>query len=325
MTDIYRARPRLRRLALLLGAALIPALAAAQFPDRTVRLVVPYAAGGAADLLARSYADKLKEQIGQTVVVENRPGATGSIGTDAVVKAPADGYTLVLNSSAVVINPWLFKQPFDVLTDLTPVARTAETPYVVFVGADLPVQNLDEFIAYARDNPGKLACSTYGNGSPTHLALELLKKSAGLDILHIPYKTFAQALPDLFSGQLGCSFDLPTVAAPFVQSGKLRAIAHTGVGPMTMYPQAEPIGKRYPSATVIGWQAVFARSSTPAPVIERLRTEWDKVVSSPDVQQRIRESGYMKSSGTISDFEKELTSDHEKFGKVIKETGIRLE
>ena len=310
---------------LALAVLLAPALAAADYPDKPLRFVVPYAPGGAADNLARTYAEKLKEQMGQPVVVENKPGATGAIGTDAVAKAPGDGYSMVLNSSAIVINPWLVRQPFDVMKDLVPVARAAESSYVVLVGARLPIHNLDEFIAYARANPGKLECSSYGNGSPPHIALELFKKAAGVNILHVPYKTFSQALPDLLSGQLGCSIDLPTVPQPFVKSGQLRAIAHTGNGQMPMYPGAEPFGKRFPAATVVGWQGIFAASSTPRPVLERLRTGWAKALAHPDVQQKIRDAGYQYASVPVDVFVKEIAGDYEKYGKIIRETGIKAE
>ncbi len=242
-----------------------------------------------------------------------------------MAKAPADGYSIVLNSSAIVINPWIGKQPFDVMKDLTPVARTAETPYVVMVGTKLPIHNFDDFLAYAKNNPGKMECSSYGTGSPPHLALELLKKAAGLNILHVPYKTFAQALPDLMSGQLGCSIDLPTVALPFVKSGQLRAIAHTGEGTMAMYPGAEPFGKRYPGATVVGWQAIFAASATPRPVLERLRTGFAKALAHPEVQQKIRDSGLQTSNVSMEAFTKEIAADYDKFGRIVKETGIKLE
>jgi tripartite-type tricarboxylate transporter receptor subunit TctC len=318
---------RRRQLSQLLAAALLaaPALAAADYPDKPIRFVVPYVAGGAADMLARAYSEKLKEQMGQPIVVDNKPGATGTIGTDLVAKSPGDGYTMVLNSSAIVINPWLVKQPFDVMKDLVPVARTAETPYVVLVNAKLPIHDFDEFLAYAKANPGKLDCSSYGNGSPPHIALELLKKSAGLNIVHVPYKTFGQALPDLLSGQLGCAVDLPTVPLPHVKSGALRAIAHTGSGTMSMYPNAEPFGKRFPAATVVGWQAIFAPSATPRPVLEKLRTGWSKALAHPEVQQKIRDAGYQPSTISMDGFIKEIAADSEKFGKIIRETGIKAD
>ena len=162
--------------------------------------------------------------------------------------------------------------------------------------------------------------------SPPHLALELFKHAAGVNILHVPYKTFSQSLPDLMSGQLGCSIDLPTLVAAHVKSGQLRAIAHTGTGSMSMYPGVEPFGKRFPGATVVGWQGIFAPSSTPKPVVERLRADWAKVLANPELQQKIRDAGFQSSSSPSVDvFAKEIATDYEKFGKVIKATGIKLE
>ncbi len=310
---------------LIAATMLAPALAAADFPDRPLRLVVASAAGSSADILARVYAERLKNQIGQPVVVDNRPGANGAIGADAVAKAPADGYTMLLHSSSLAINPWIVKQPFNFMQDLTPVARTAETPYLVTVSAQLPVQNLEDFIAHAKKNPGRLSCGTYGIGSPPHLALELLKPAAGINVLHVPYKSSAQALPDLFSGQLACVIEPPPGSVQHIQSGRLRVIAHTGDAENSVLPGVEPIGKRYPGVAVVGWQAIFAPSSTPKPVLERLRAEWAAVVASPEVAQKIREAGFQPSKGSFDDFAKTVETDYEKFGKIIKETGIRLE
>lgn len=319
--NIYKTFNRLFATALMLA----PALAAAEFPDRPLRLIVPFPAGGVSDILGRSYADKLKDQLGQPVIVDNRPGATGAIGTETAIRAPADGYTLVLNSSALVINPWFGKQPFDYAKDLTPIARTGETPYIVTVDAKLPIQNLEQFIAYSKTNPGKLGCGTYGNGSPPHLALELFKLSAGVDILHVPYKTSIQAVPDMFSGQLGCVFEPPPGSIAHVKSGRLRIVAHTGPGAMASYPGVDAIGKRYPGAAVIGWQAIFVASATPKPVVERLRSAMAKALATPELQQKLRDAGFEPSTGSLDDFEKEIAADHEKYGKVIKATGIRLE
>lgn len=314
---------------LLLGIAALcfvtAANAQAHYPDRPVKLVVAFSPGGAPDIMARAYAEKLKEFVGQPVIVDNKPGATGAIGADIVAKAPADGYTLLLNSSAMVINPWVVKQPFDFQKDLAPVIRTAETPYVITVNNNLPVRNLTEFIAYAKGNPGKVLCGTYGIASPPHLALELLKKEAKIDVLHVPYKTFGQALPDLLSGQLTCSIDPPTIPMQQVRAGKIRAIAHTGTTPMESAPELQGIGKRYPVASVVGWQAIFAPASTPAPVLEKLRSEWRKVVSSPDVAQKIRDAGFQPGTDSVDAFVQSIATDYEKFGRVIKDNNIRLE
>lgn len=319
--DITRDFSRL----LIAGALCLPAMAMADFPDKPLKLVVATAPGSVADLLGRVYAEKVKNQVGQPVIVDNKPGATGAIGADAVAKSPADGYTLLLHSSALVINPWIAKQPFDFLKDLTPVARTAETPYIITISATLPFQDLAQFVAYAKQNPGKLSCGTYGVGSPPHLSLELLKQAAGVNILHVPYKSSGQALPDLFSGQLSCLIEPPPGSVQHVKSGRLRVIAHTGDTPNSAFPGVEPVGKRYPAATVVGWQAVFAPSGTPKPVLDRLRTEWAKAIASPEVEQKIREAGFQTQSGSFDDFSKTVLNDYDKFGKIIKETGIKLE
>lgn len=305
--------------------AIAPSRAQTAYPDRPLKLVVAFAPGGAPDIMGRAYAERLKSQLGQAVIVDNKPGATGAIGADLVAKAPADGYTLLLNSSAMVINPWVVKQPFDVLKDLVPVVRTAETPYVVTVGPQVPVQNLDDFVAYAKKNPGKVLCGTYGVASPPHLALELLKKEAGLDIVHVPYKTFAQALPDLLSGQLTCSIDPPTVPMQQVRAGRIKVVAHTGSNPMDVAPDLDAIGKRYPVASVVGWQAIFAPAATPAPILSRLRSEWQKVVSASDVVQKIRDAGFQPGNDTVEAFARSIQADHDKFGRVIKDNNIRLD
>lgn len=305
--------------------AAFAALAQASFPDRPLRLIVAFAPGGAPDMMARAYAEKLKAQLGQPVIVDNRPGATGAIGADAVAKAQPDGYTLLLNSSAMVINPWVVRQPFDFQKDLAPVVRTAETPYIMTINPALPIRSLDEFVGYARKNPGKLMCATYGIASPPHLSLELLKKEAGIDVVHVPYKTFSQALPDLVSGQISCSIDPPTVPAPHVRAGRIRAIAHTGSGRMDMFPDVDAIGSRYPVAAVVGWQAIFAPSGTPPPVLARLRSEWQKVITSPEVAQKIRDAGFQPGGDAIDAFIRSIASDYDKFGRVIRDNNIRLE
>lgn len=295
------------------------------YPDRPIKLIVAFAAGSATDIMARAYAEQLGKQVGQPVLVDNRPGATGAIGAEAVAKAPADGYTLLLNSSAIVINPLVKKQTFDYRKDFAVVARPADTPYLVTVNPKFPIHNLNEFIDYARKNPGKLMCATYGVASPPHLALELLKKEAGIDVIHVPYKTFGQALPDLVSGQLSCSIDPPTVPAKHAASGSIRAVAQTGNAPMPTFPSVDPIGKRFPVATVVGWQVVYAPAATPAPILSKLRSEWSQALASPAVQKAIRDAGFEPSKGTLDDFKKEIEADHEKFGRVIKDNDIRLD
>lgn len=299
-------------------------LAHAQYPDRPLRFVVPFVAGSAPDIMARFYAEKLKEELGQPVVVDNKPGATAAIGTDFVAKAPADGYTLLLNANSMFITPWFTPQPYDVLKDFAPVIRTANTPYIVAVRPTLGVQNLAEFIEYARVNPEKLSCGTFGIGSPPHLALEMLNSAAGVKIRHIPYRTFAQALPDLLAGTLDCSIAPPPVPIPYANQGRIRAIAHTGGTADAIVGLAglESIGKHYPSAAVVGWQAIYARAGTPAPVLARLRAAWRKVVADPKIVEKIRESGFQPLGDSIEAFESAMRSDYQLFGEIIKKHNI---
>lgn len=320
---------RLSKTLITAAAAILGTMGAASaqdanYPSRPVKLVVPFSAGGAPDTMSRTYADQLKERLGQPVIIENRPGASGSIGAAAVARAPADGYTMVLNTSAMSIMPWVVKQPFDFRKDLTPIAYTAFTPYVVTVSPKLPVRSLDEFIAYAKKNPGKLTCGTYGVASPPHLALELLMDAAGIDIVHASYTNFGQAFPDLLSGQLDCSIDPPTLPAPHVATGRIHAIAHTGTQPMALFPTIDAIGKRYPDIAVLGWQAIYAPAGLPTPLRERLISDWRHVLDTPEVKERIRTAGFETSNMSMDDFSKLMEADYEKFGRIIKARNIRL-
>lgn len=299
--------------------------AQAPYPSRPIKLVVAYAAGGAPDTMSRAYVEKFKEFVEQPVIVENRPGATGSIGADYVAKAPADGYTLLVNSSALVVNPWVMKPAFDIRKDLVPVVRTAVTPYLMTISPHVPAKNFDEFIAYTKNNPGKVACGTYGIASPPHLHLEMLKKAAGIEILHVPYKTYMQALAGLMSGQVQCSIDPPTIPIPHVQAGKIRAIAHTGEGVMPLFKDITAIGKRYPGTGVVGWQAIFAPAGTPVPILAKLRADWQKVILDPKIGEKIRAFGFEPGGDSIDVFAQEILDDYDKYGRIIKDNNIRLQ
>lgn len=313
-------------LQMLILVGVVPTVfAQTSYPSRPIKMVVAFAAGGAPDTMTRVYLEKMKEFVGQPIIVENKPGATGSIGADFVSKAPSDGYTLLMNSSALVVNAWTMQQSFDIRKDFVPVVRTATTPYLMTVSPHLPVKNFDEFVAYAKKNPGKLACGTYGPASPPHLHLELLKKELGLNIIHVPYKSFMPALTDLLSGQLQCSIDPPAIPVPHVQSGKIRAIAHTGDKPMPLFKEITAIGAKYPNTKVVGWQAVFVHSATPPAIVTQLRSDWQKVIESPEIGVKIRSYGFDPGGGSIEEFAKDIVDDYDKFGRVIRENNIRLD
>lgn len=304
-----------------LALAISATCLAQSFPDHPIKMLAPFPAGGSSDAVARLLANKLSS-LGQPVTVENRVGATGSLAVQGVINAPADGHTLLFHTSAVVITPWLTKAPYDPLNDLQPVTRPAATPYVMVVRPTLAARNLDEFIELARKNPGKLSCSSYGVGSPPHLALEMLKKAAGVHILHVPYRGFAQSLPDLASGLLDCSLDSQMNYQPYVQSGAVRAIAITDDKPSKVYPNASLIAAKYPSAKVVGWQGIFVKKGTPPAVLDVLQRELRKAISSPEVAERLSSSGFEPVADTPEVFSQIYKQEYESYGTIIKERKI---
>ncbi|WP_296558617.1 tripartite tricarboxylate transporter substrate-binding protein [Pigmentiphaga sp.] len=296
--------------------------AAESFPDRPLKILSAFPAGGSTDIIARTLAAKLQASTGQPVVVENRVGATGSIAVQGVTSAAADGYTMLFHTSALIITPWLSKVPYDPLRDLIPLTRPAMAAYVFVVRPTLPIKNLKDFVDYAREHPGKLSCSTYGVGSPPHLALEMLKKAAGIDVLHVPYRGFAQALPDMASGQLDCGIDTQMNYQPHILSGAVRAVAITDSKPSKVFPQADPIGAVYPNAKVLAWQGMFVKAGTPADIVEKLGSELRKAIQMPDVQERMTSTGFEPVGDTPQEFAAVYRQDYEAFGNIIKERGI---
>lgn len=301
-----------------------PGLAQSTFPDRPLRLVVSFAPGSVTDTMGRFYADKLKDQLKQPIFVENKPGASGAIGVDNVAKSRPDGYSMVLTSSAIVINPLLGKQPFDLFKDLTPIVRPAQTPYALVVNNKMPVNSLDEFIEHARKNPGKLTCANYGVGSPPHIALELLKKEAKIDILSVPFNNSTAIVGALVEGQIDCSLEPPNhVLAGNVANGRFRVIAHTGEGVMDLFPKADAFGRKYPKAVIVGWQGVFAPANTPRPVVDRLHQEWVRMLNNPEIVQKIRDVGFAPVADPLETFTQSISQEYEKLAAVIRDNNIR--
>ena len=313
-----------------LGAAALalpgrPAWAA--FPYRQITIVVPFAAGSAADANVRSLADKLRAVLGTAVVIDNKPGANGMIGTTAVVRAAPDGYSLLYHSASLVINPWLVKGSPDPIKTLVPIAQVASTPYILAVRANLGIRNLTEFVAYAKANPGKLSCSTYGVGSPPHLSLELLKQSAGINVLHVPYRGgFAPALVDLSSGQLDCAMDLPANVVQHARAGKLTIIGATAPSTLASMKDVALISAQHPAATVSGWSGFFAPTGTPAEVITRLEQAVKSAIADPVVLGMLGNVGMSPSSSVSRDeFTRAVESDYKRFGAIIVSSGIQLQ
>lgn len=322
--------PERRKLGARLGALglalwTLPTIAA--YPERVVTIVVPFAAGSAADANVRALADKLRAVLNTSVVIDNKAGANGIIGTNVVVRAPADGYTLLYHSASLVISPWLIKDAPDPIKTLVPIAQVASTPYVLAVRPALGIRNVAEFIAHAKANPGRLSCSTYGVGSPPHLALELLKQSAGIDVLHVPYRGgFAQALIDLNSGQLDCTMDLPANVMPHVRAGRLSLVGATAASTLATVKDVALIPSEHPSAMVSGWSGLFAPAGTPGDVVSRLEQALRVALSDPMVLGLLNNVG-MSPSSTVSraEFVRTVESDFNRFGAIIKSKGINLQ
>lgn len=310
-------------MAAILLAPLAPAAAA--YPERPIRLIVPFVAGGSIDRVARLLAERIQARVGQPVIVDNRTGATGNIGTQAVVAAPPDGYTLLMQTSALAITPWLSRLPFDVERDLVPVTRIARTPYALVVRASLPVDSFEAFVAYAAAHPGKLTCSSYGVGSPPHLALELIKQAASVDIVHAPYRSFSQAAPSFASGQLDCGIDTPTNVQPLVDMGTVRVLGVTSAEPFFLFLSAQPMASRYPGTEVEGFQLLFVARGTPPDIVDRIHAEFARALRDPEVEKQLRGMGFVPVGDDPRSAVAGFAKDYARFGQVIKERGIRAE
>ena len=308
----------------LVGAQHVHAQA---YPAKPIRLVVVIAPGGGPDVAARVMQPPLSERLGQTIVVENRPGANGNIAGEIVARSVPDGYTLLFgHDSGMAINPHIYsKMTFDPLKDLTPVATTVITQLILSVHPSLPVRNFTEFLAFARKTSPPLHYASAGNGSQHHLSTEMLKQRAGIKLVHVPYKSGSPAVAAAIVG------DVPVVMAgsssgPLIKAGKLRAIASTGSQRLKLFPDVPTIGEFFPGYQVNNWLGIWAPAGTPEPVILQLRAEINRVLALPEVGERIRSVGGAEPwITTREDFAAAILRDYEKYGKVVKEIGARLD
>ncbi|HKC44636.1 MAG TPA: tripartite tricarboxylate transporter substrate binding protein [Burkholderiales bacterium] len=313
-------------LAVIAMVATGPALAQA-WPNKPIRLVVNFPPGGAADQIARSVGVPLGEALGQPIVIENRPGANGNIGADAVAKSPPDGYTLLMSSGgAFSVNPHLYtKLPFDPVKDLVPVAAAARILVFLVVRPDLPAKSVDEFVALARANPGKLTYGSPGSGSSPHIAGEMLKRAANIDIVHVPYKGAAPALTDLLGGQLDFMFD-PGIGLPQVRAGKLRLLAVGSPKRSPLFPDTPTLAE----AGMVGfdadsWFGFYAPAGVPADILARLNREINRALQTPAVRDRITGLGAEAVALSADEFAALQRADRERFGVVVREAGIKLD
>ena len=324
--------PICRRLALragLLACALLPLSALAQnYPDKPIRIVVGFAPGGFTDVLARVVAQKLQTQLGQPVIVENRAGATGTIGADVVAKSKADGYTLLMghfgsNSVAPALYP---KLPYDVIRDFTPIVLVASTPVLLTINPSLPVSNVKGFIDYVRKNPNKLSFASSGSGSAQHLAAVQFMQATKTQMVHVPYKGSGAAITDLLGGQVQLNFESPPNVLPHLQAGKLTALAITSLRRSPLLPDVPTLDEAGLSKFEMSqWFAVLGPANLPKDIAIRLNTEINAILKTPDVVEKISSQGGEIIGGSSEKFVTFLKADTAKWAQLVKSAGIKLE
>jgi tripartite-type tricarboxylate transporter receptor subunit TctC len=322
--------PRRQFLHLAAGAAALPAVSsiarAQAYPTRPVRIVVGFAAGGAPDILARLFGQWLSDRLGQPFVIENRTGAGGNIATEAVVLAPADGHTLLLTSMGNAVNATLFERlNYNFLRDVAPVAGISREPLGMEVHPSFPAKAVSEFITYAKANPGKVNYGSAGVGSSLHMAGELFKLMAGVELIHVPYRGSPPALTDLLAGQLQLMFSPLPPSVEYVRSGRLRALAVTTAARSQALPDVPVVGDFVPGYEASAWYGIGAPKSTPSWIVDRLNVEINAGLADPKLKARLSELGSIPFAGSPSDFGEHLVAETEKWGKVIRVANIKRE
>ena len=301
---------------------------AASYPDKPVRLVVPFPPAGAADILARGLAPRLAAQLGQQFVVDNRPGANGIVGFEVVARAPADGYTLLMGfTTGVAVNPLLLsKVNYDPLKDFAGVSMVARTPMVLIANPAFKATSVHELIALAKSTPGKIVYGSPGAGNPNHLAGESFKSMAGVNVVHVPYKGAALVITDVMAGHIPIAFVTLAAALPHVRTGKIKALAVTSNKRSLAAPNIATMSESGPfGLDVIEWFGIMVPAKSPGPVISRLNEEIVRAVRNPEVRGRFMEQGLEPSSSSVEEFAAVIRSDIDKAARIIKQAGIRAE
>jgi tripartite-type tricarboxylate transporter receptor subunit TctC len=305
--------------------AALPGAAAAEWPDRTMTFVVPFAAGGGTDTTARILSEKLSKELGQNIVIENRAGAASNIGAQHVASATPDGYTLLVATSTLATNATLYKSlRYDLRTDLIPVSQLLYIPNVLVVGNDVPVKTFKEFIAYARANKGKLNFGTAGNGSSQHLSAALFMKLAQVDMVHVPYKGGAPASNDLVAGHIQLIFAPLVEVLSFIEAGKVRALAVTTKARSRRLPDLPTISEELPGYEVALWVGLFAPKGTPQPIVDKLGAGVRKAMAHPAVHKTVEEQGSSIVASTPEAFKPFLAAEIEKWGNLVKLSGAKI-
>jgi tripartite-type tricarboxylate transporter receptor subunit TctC len=318
-----------KRGVIVLGLCALSLVSLAQqpYPNRPVKIIVPFAASGPADNYARFIAQRLQEALGQSFVVDNRPGAGSIIGTDAVAKSAPDGYTLLMMSNTQTVNESLIPvRPFNLLKDFVPIAPVNYSDLVLVAHPSVPAQNLPELIKYAKANPGKINYASSGNGTPYHMAGELFKHMAGVNMTHIPYKGSAAARTDVLSGQVDVMFDAVTTMTENIKAGKVRGLATTGRTRSTVAPELPTVNEDgVPKYEALIWLGLMAPAGTPDAIVQRLNTEINKIVNAPDVKATWAKQGAVAMSMTAPVFAKYVADDVAKWATIVKVSGAKAD
>jgi tripartite-type tricarboxylate transporter receptor subunit TctC len=314
-------------IATLWVAAVVFSPAQAQpYPDRPIRLIVPIAPGGGPDTISRAVAQKVTEQLGQTLVADNRPGASGAIALDLARLAAPDGYTLVTISASQVIRPLVYPVPYDIARDFAPVSQLSAQSYVLMANNALPVRSVKDLVAHAKAHPGKLNYASVGQGSQIHLMSELFRSLAGIDVTHVPYKGIGAAYPDLMAGTIHFVFGGILTALPHVKAGRLRGLAVSGAKRMSALPDLPTVAEAgVPGFAVSQWYAVLAPSKTPRAIVDRLNREINKALDDPEVSRRIAAEGSEAIGSTPQQLGAHIQSERARWARVIKQAGIKGE
>jgi tripartite-type tricarboxylate transporter receptor subunit TctC len=296
------------------------------YPTRPVRLIVPLAPAGASDITARLIGQWLSERLGQQFVIDNRPGGGGNIGTEAVVRSPADGYTLLLVGGFNAVNATFYdKLNYNFIRDIAPVASIIRTPFVMAVNPTVPAKTVPEFIAYAKTSPGKINYASAGTGTSTHLTGELFKMMAGVDMVHVPYRGGGPAFNDLLAGQVQVMFPTTVSSIGYIRAGRLRALAVTAATRSAVLPDIPTVGDFVPGYEASNWYGIGAPRNTPVDVIEKLNNETNAGLADAKLKARLDDLGGIALTGSPSDFGKLIVEETDKWGKVVKLVGIKAD
>lgn len=326
MPHLLSRRAALQRFAAAAATlAAPPLIAQGRWPDKPIRIVVPFAAGVSPDVVTRIVSDPLARALGQPIVIDNRAGAAGIIGAEVAAKSPGDGYTLFMAVNSIMgVNPNVYtKLPYDTFRDFAPVTQVALVPYVLITGPNQPDTSLKTLIDRARAKPGSVDYGSLGIGSGPHVVMEMMNNMAGIQMVHVPYK--GSPLADVMAGQMPLAFEPATTAIPLVKSGKLRALAVTSKTRSAALPDVPAVAELLPGYDGDGWQGFYVPAATPRDIVQRFNTEIVKVLNQPDVQRRLVELGLQPVGSTVEEFAKVSRDEYAKWGRIAKANNIRIE